>query len=214
VTIISSSKRRKGKGTTTKKKKTDDVIIETTIGLKPVPPQSSIETKAVTFAEKITQDILKFVPSTATITDATACIGGSAHSFAQTFAKVFAIEIDPTRFNYLQNNVNVLSDANIVCIHGDALKECVRIKQDVIFIDPPWGGPEYKNRARVSLYLSNIPLHDVCKTLSKHTQYIVIKVPTNFDDVAFYAATSASLQLVHKNTSLRKMNLIILKAIA
>ena len=59
VTII-SSKRRKGKGTTTKKKKTDDVI-ETTEGLKPVPSsepsqQPSVETKAVTFAEKITQE--------------------------------------------------------------------------------------------------------------------------------------------------------------
>ena len=164
-------------------------------------------------AEKITQDILKYVPSTATITDATACIGGSAHSFAQTFTKVYAIEIDPTRFTYLQNNVNVLSDANVVCVHGDALQECVRIKQDVIFIDPPWGGPEYKNRDRVSLFLSHIPLHEVCKTLSKHTKYIVIKVPTNFDDTAFYEATSASLQFVHKNTSLRKMNLIILKAL-
>lgn len=65
VTII-SSKRRKGKGTTTKKKKTDDVIIETTIGLKPVTssglPQSSIEAKAVTFAEKITQEQQELPP--------------------------------------------------------------------------------------------------------------------------------------------------------
>lgn len=166
-------------------------------------------------AEKIAIDVSTFIPRTSTITDATACIGGSTHAFANIFDRVNAIEIDPLRFNYLTHNLSMLQcNSNITCINGDAVIECKRILggQDVIFIDPPWGGPEYKNKGTVSLFLSGIPLADVCKDLASYTRYIVLKVPVNFDEANFLLKTGGVLTLVHKNTNLRKMRLLIFQS--
>jgi 16S rRNA G966 N2-methylase RsmD len=168
-------------------------------------------------ADKISQDILKFVPKTATITDATACIGGSSYSFSRIFQNTIAIEIDPCRYSHLIHNFNVLSQHGainkVTCVYGDALDVCTRLEQSVIFIDPPWGGPEYKNKQHVSLYLSNIPLSQACIALIEYTKYIVLKVPTNFDEKTFIHDTSSVLKLIHKNVSLRKMHLLIVERI-
>ena len=184
-------------------------------------------------ADKITKDILKFISRKSTITDATACIGGSAYSFVQNFSNVIAIEYDKTRFEYLKSNMNILPYnecrsnisihtniylplySNIIeCRHGDAIVECTKQFQEAIFIDPPWGGPEYKTLPRVQLYLSNLPLSEVCKKLYIYTNYIILKVPVNFDEESFIKNTKKFIELVYKNSQLRKMHLLIFKTIS
>lgn len=163
-------------------------------------------------AEKICKDISKFIPATATVTDATACIGGSCYSLAKTFAKVYAIELDKTRYDFLRSNVMILGVANsVTCIHGDAFDICPQLHQDLIFLDPPWGGPEYKSVSKISLSLSNKPLSEVVIHLSRYTNYVAIKVPTNFDEQTFIDDVMPHMELVHRNINLRKMHLLIFK---
>lgn len=163
-------------------------------------------------AEKICKDISRFVTCNAVVTDATACIGGSCYSLAKCFAKVNAIELDKNRFEFLRNNIEVLGvSKNVTCFHGDALNICPTLRQDLIFLDPPWGGPEYKSMDNISLSMSERPLAEVCRRLSKCTSYIAVKVPTNFDESTFLTEVSSSLELVHKNINLRKMHLLIFK---
>ena len=163
-------------------------------------------------ADKITRDILRYVPRSATITDATACIGGSAYSFAQVFHHVNAIEMDHDRYTFLQANMGILPSCinPVRCLHGDALAIAPALTQDVVFIDPPWGGPEYKQLKQVQLFLSSTSLADACRILHTSTAFIVIKVPINFDETDFLTATSGFMKLVHKNSNLRKMHLLIL----
>jgi 16S rRNA G966 N2-methylase RsmD len=160
-------------------------------------------------AEKITKDILKFVPKTATVTDATACIGGTAYALSKEFAQVNAIELDENRYTFLQHNMKTLNVTNVQSYHCDAIHACINLTQQVIFIDPPWGGPEYKNQTTVSLYLSGFPLASVCESFHKYTNFIVVKVPTNFDESSFVNKTAKFMHLVHRNISLRKMHLLI-----
>ena len=49
--------------------------------------------------------------------------------------------------------------------NGDCLELSLKLEQNVIFIDPPWGGPSYKNEDFVDLYINNIILSDVCKKI-------------------------------------------------
>ena len=161
-------------------------------------------------ADKITKDLLKYVPSDSVITDATACVGGNTYSFAQSFKKVYAIEKDALRCQMLQQNVDTLGvSSNVSIVHGDAIEVCPMLKQDVIFLDPPWGGPEYKQKSNISLYLSDVSLAHVCEKLACHTTYIALKVPTNFHEADFINQTSHFLELKHRNTHLRKMNFFI-----
>lgn len=163
-------------------------------------------------AEKVATIISKYISASSTIVDATACIGGSCYALAATFQRVIAIEKDHTKFEYLKHNMNVLGAHNIECINADCVNECKKYKSDAIFIDPPWGGPQYKTKRNVSLYLSEIPLSNVCCELSNTTKYIMLKVPTNFDETSFVQETSDCLELKHKNESLRKMNLLIFES--
>jgi hypothetical protein len=164
-------------------------------------------------ADNIVKFILKIIPKSASIIDATACIGGSAFAFANTFQEVRAIELDPVRYQHLVDNKELLKMQNLECICGDALELIPRIERsDLIFIDPPWGGPVYKTEPSVYLSLSGIPIHEVCDHLAPYTKYIALKVPTNFDSDKLLA-TIKNCVLYAKNTTLRKMHLIILSSI-
>jgi 16S rRNA G966 N2-methylase RsmD len=160
-------------------------------------------------ANKISKCILKQLPLVETITDATACIGGNTHSFSMFFKNVIGIEIDPMRFAYLCHNMNVLEVKNACIYHGNMLDVCKYLKQDLIFIDPPWGGPNYKSKKFIDLYLSNIDLASVCILVAPYTKYIALKIPVNFNISAFNEKTKNVLKLIHRNTDLRKMHLLI-----
>lgn len=160
-------------------------------------------------ADKITRDVLMFIPPTAVITDGTACVGGNTYSFAKTFREVNAVELDPKRHSYLQKNMAVLGLKNVRCIHGDAYEECRKQHQNMIFLDPPWGGPDYKQQSNLQLYLSNRELSEICCDLSLYCEYIALKVPVNFSTEAFETNVRGVLERVHYNTNLRKMYLMI-----
>ena len=100
------------------------------------------------------------------ITDATACVGGNTVSFARHFKKVQAIELDESRFHQLTHNLRLISTfysgsyfLGEVTLHkGDCLNVCAQLKQDVVFVDPPWGGSAYKKQCGSELYLSGMLL--------------------------------------------------------
>jgi 16S rRNA G966 N2-methylase RsmD len=86
---------------------------------------------------------------------------------------------------------------------------CQRLYQDLIFIDPPWGGPDYKNKDSIDLYLSDTELSEVCEHIKDNTQFIGIKVPVNFNEISFIDKTKNFMKLIHRNPDLRKMHLLI-----
>lgn len=173
--------------------------------------EASYSTTDQLTADKITRDLLKIVPRTCTVTDATACIGGNTYSFAQAFKNVISIEKHPKRAQMLKTNMTLLGMSNVVVQCGDACDIVPTSHHDVIFLDPPWGGPEYKQYTKVNLYLSGRPLSEICNDFANVTKYLALKVPVNFDEVQFVTNTQDTLELVHRNVQLRKMKLLIFK---
>lgn len=164
-------------------------------------------------ADKITADLLRFVPASGLITDATACAGGNTYSFAQSYERVCAFEKDSRRFKLLQHNLQMLGVDNVQLECGDAWDLCTQQQQDCIFIDPPWGGPEYKKLDKIDLWLSDKPLSDFCKSVAGRTSYIALKAPTNFNEAKFLEDTKSFMEMVHKNTQLRKMWLYVFRLV-
>jgi predicted RNA methylase len=165
-------------------------------------------------ARKICDELGKFVPCGATVVDATACIGGLTYTLTNAFTKVIAIEIDPNRYSYLCNNMELLSVSSAVtCILGDALTACKNLNAAAIIIDPPWGGPEYKNMETMRLQLGGLDLADVCIRMyldNPAVQVIAVKVPVNFDEECFRQSIEPhGIHIVHK-ARLRKMCLLIM----
>lgn len=123
------------------------------------------------------------------ITDATAGVGGNTISFAKSFKKVNAIEINKKRCEYLENNMKIYNLKNINIINDNCIKYINKIEQDIVYIDPPWGGRIYKNYEKLTLKLSNMEIEDICNNLfdEKYTKHIpkmiILKLPLNYNKI-------------------------------
>jgi len=119
-------------------------------------------------------------PQRIKIIDYTAGVGGNVLSFSKFFNKVYAIEINKNRYEYLINNVNVYEYENILCINDSAInfnnKFLVDINPNVIFVDPPWGGNSYKETDCLRLKLGDVPIENlVIDIFSKLYENIIKK---------------------------------------
>lgn len=121
-----------------------------------------------------------------TITDATSGIGGNVLSFAKFFKSVNAVEKDKNTFNMLEKNIDVYKFKNIKIINLDYTDCMDEIKQNVVFIDPPWGGRNYKKRENITLYMSTIRIEKICRALLRKNNIVVLKLPLNYDFIYIY----------------------------
>jgi len=123
------------------------------------------------------------------ITDAMACVGGNTLSFSNHFSKVNANEINTTRYNYLMHNMKEYEKTNIEFYNSNYLNIIETIKQDIIFIDPPWGGPIYKSQYKMDIGIhtddeKEVKLHELINIIFnsenlQETKMIIFKLPIN-----------------------------------
>lgn len=116
-----------------------------------------------------------------TILDATAGIGGNLISFCRYFNFVYGIEICENRFEILKNNIETYNFSNVSIINQDCLNYFDVIKADIVFFDPPWGGPDYKFNPKIEIKIGNKRLSDIVEILENKAKLICIKLPLNFN---------------------------------
>jgi hypothetical protein len=141
------------------------------------------------------------------ITDATACVGGNSLSFARSDAvvRVNAVELSHQRASMLEHNFSLLmpqasSKGKVYCgdfcalagiSEGNDKVSSVPLgsgQQDCVFMDPPWGGPEYKSAANLDMFLGPIDVADVVVSLLRSgpdklacSKLVAIKAPLNYN---------------------------------
>jgi len=165
-----------------------------------------------------------------TLTDATACVGGNTISFAKCSQVIFvnAFEINKQRANMLKHNVDLVglsSKTQIIC--GDFCKyfEIENLLksnellpyQDCIFIDPPWGGPDYYKSSSLDIFLGTNNLNDVVAKLliQTKTHIVAIKTPINYNIKALQTRLECDdlINTTMDITNMRNMLLIIMTRI-
>jgi hypothetical protein len=120
---------------------------------------------------------------TMTITDCTGCIGGDTLNFALHFGHVHSIELNSGNFRALTNTVGVYGLNNVTLYHADSVK-IFNWNTNVLYIDPPWGGKDYKKNKNLDLYLSNKRLDcwlDEILSRKNRPQFIILKLPANYN---------------------------------
>jgi predicted RNA methylase len=117
------------------------------------------------------------------ITDATAGLGGNVFSFASFFSNVFAIEKNLERYMMLVNNVSTLKYNNVNCMLGNFVPIVQNMFQDVIFMDPPWGGKDYKSAKKMVIELDGVDFAQICSDIYDNSicSLLVIKLPLNYN---------------------------------
>ena len=132
-------------------------------------------------ADYISKIIIKFLDNKKDlhIFEGTAGLGGNILSFCKFFSSVHGVEIDNERFKLLENNISCYNYNNVKLSNGNCI-DFFSNKYDVFFFDPPWGGPKYKAKDSINLYLGKSNLNDIVKMIPKN-KCVVFKVPYNFN---------------------------------
>jgi hypothetical protein len=115
------------------------------------------------------------------ITDCTANIGSDTINFGLYFTNVNAIECDKINYKALKYNIKLYNLQNIKTIYGDINNVINTLKQDIIYIDAPWGGLNYKKYDNIKLYLNTYEISNFIINNINKAKIFVLKVPYNYD---------------------------------
>lgn len=121
--------------------------------------------------------------NTKTITDATGCVGGDTINFALNYNTVHSVELNDENCIALENNVQTYSLKNVFIHKGNSV-ELFDWRTDVLYIDPPWGGPEYKTKKNLDLYMSSKRIDRWLEEIllrKNRPNYIFLKLPSNYN---------------------------------
>lgn len=135
-------------------------------------------------SDKIAQIVRSFFDKDqkVTITDANANMGGLTIGFTKHFDHVNVVEIVPLHCKILENNLKNFGTFDKVKIYcNDYLDIGHKIKQDAIFFDPPWGGPNYKYEKILDMFLDEINIVDIIKSVLDYTKIVALRVPFNYN---------------------------------
>ena len=151
------------------------------------------------------------------IIDCTGCVGGDTIALATAFksAKIISIEIDKERCSILQNNIDVYELKNVNVIHNCCIDYIKKSDMsDVVYIDPPWGGDNYKKSENIKLFIGDMTIEDFTigifngMFLIGIPKLLVIKLPKNYDYLHFCKIVGNKELKIIKH-QLAKINLLI-----
>ncbi|XP_047405635.1 trimethylguanosine synthase isoform X2 [Sciurus carolinensis] len=152
--------------------------------------------------EKIAEHIAGRVSQSFTcdiIVDAFCGVGGNTIQFALTGKRVIAIDIDPVKIDLARNNAEVYGIADkIEFICGDFLLLAPCLKADVVFLSPPWGGPDYATAETFDIRTMMSPDgFEIFRLSQKITNNIVYFLPRNadVDQVASLAGPGGQVEI-------------------
>jgi len=117
------------------------------------------------------------------IIDAFCGVGGNAIQFAFTCERVIAIDIDPVKITLAHHNATVYGvEDRIEFIVGDYMKLIPHLKADVVFLSPPWGGPNYVSAEvfdiKTMITLGGVHVFEETKSITENIAYFM---PRNAD---------------------------------
>jgi predicted RNA methylase len=162
--------------------------------------------------KKIIQKMISVMGSTQDkhITDLTGNVGGDTILFGLNFAQVDSIEYNQENFDVLKHNVKTFKLTNVNLHFGDSTK-IYKWHTDVLYLDPPWGGPDYKTKVNMDLFLGTIRIDNFLKKIIKKPwkpSYIFIKLPRNYNFERL-----EDLGLPMHNFTIRGFNLVALEVV-
>lgn len=119
----------------------------------------------------------------AVVVDAFCGVGGNAIQFALAGMHVIAVDIDPVKLELAYNNAMVYGVADrIEFIRADFMCIARDLKADVVFLSPPWGGPDYVTAETFDIKTMMSPDgFEIFQLSQQITKNIIYFVPRNTD---------------------------------
>lgn len=156
----------------------------------------------------IINELVKLNITDFSILDGTGGIGGNTFSFSKYFNKITTIELDNIRYNMLINNTRIYNLKNINIKNENSVEYLYNNYSNykIYYFDPPWGGPDYKKKNKITLLMGSKTLVDIIIYLKKVTRrkLLVYKLPFNYNFSEFNMFS-------HKMYKVRNYFIVIIK---
>lgn len=129
----------------------------------------------------IIEDISQLV-----IMDGTSNIGSDSIRFGNECKKVISVEINEENYEALVHNIQLYNLQNKVkAILGDITKKWNDYMYDILYLDPPWGGKNYKDISSLDIILGDMRidlfLRDYILDSKTRPKWIIMKLPMNYN---------------------------------
>jgi len=132
------------------------------------------------------------------IVDAFCGAGGNAIQFAFKCERVIAVDIDAEKIALARHNAAVYGvEDRIEFIVGDFLQVAPTLKADVVFLSPPWGGPDYTQASTFQLEdmkPNGFDIYQAARQISPNLAYFLPK-NTNIDQLVELAAPDGAAEI-------------------
>ena len=139
----------------------------------------------------------------------TANVGVDSIALGLFFKKVNSIELDKKLFSSLNNNINIYGLKNVKTYNGSSVEIIKNLKQDVIYIDAPWGGEDYFKNDSLKLYLDNKELSEIYNLYKNNTKLFILKLPKNYDINNFIKETQVDGYFLYPHIRKIKLNIYL-----
>ena len=150
------------------------------------------------------------------IVDATGGVGGDTIMLSTQFNTVISIELDSVKYSYLKHNIEEYGFKNVTTINGDSSLLVQKIAcVDALYMDPPWGGRDYKLKTNIRLTFGNMELETFIlncfdkNMMASCPKIIGIKLPKNYDLKYLYEKISGNHDIYLY--PLKKINIVIVE---
>lgn len=124
------------------------------------------------------------------VIDGTSCVGGDTRLLAKHFDMAVAIEKDSDTYALLQDNLTTWG-LDVKTISGDTSELISQFWELIgtvatfsLYLDPPWGGVDYRLQKDIQLTLGSLAVEDVVnRAFEAHLsmKLAVIKLPRNYN---------------------------------
>jgi 16S rRNA G966 N2-methylase RsmD len=173
-------------------------------------------------ADQMTSKILNYCQqnlhleySNLRIFDGMACVGGNTISFAKSFPSVLSNEFNSSRYQMLVNNAQTVMQLHNVEFFNESILELAFTQSyDVLFLDPEWGGPDYKFKKNLRLTIGEVAVEEFCLNVFERcpaVSVIALKLPVNYDN-RFLRNTMIAKNILHTfDNTFEKMTLTLLR---
>ena len=91
------------------------------------------------------------------------------------------VEILEENFGFLVQNCKQFECQNVNLFCQNYIEIYDKLKQDVIYLDPPWTGPGYKTKEMICLKIGDLELYQLINLIRQKSlaKFIFIKAPSN-----------------------------------
>jgi trimethylguanosine synthase len=140
--------------------------------------------------ECIAEHIAQRCPPNARVLDGFVGVGGNAIAFARRGCRVTAVDVDADRLDIARHNAGVYGVQDRIDFYGGDFFQFLQQPPsqassfDVIFLSPPWGGPQYKQqdvyRLRdMTVNEERASGRQIVKAALRHAPNVILYAPRN-----------------------------------